>query len=249
MGGQASLLACEEHLHAVRELQRKMAELFDPRKLRVRMSDAELSKKISLAKELAASANDEPRFWRTPWRNTLFNQSCQTLEDVRAILSTIAYTVTESGGHKTELFLHMLRWPQFGIVRHALLKQLDNIEMLSGIFLHEKGGRLMGKTRSRPPPQPICPCVVRSEAWDNEYNDDGNRFVVRDHPDLQRDYKGELEAAIREIIADINLAGPQPAPERSLEEDKTAVVSLCLSSFQHIMARLHALQNLMLLDA
>merc|ERR1719327_2312534 len=93
--GRASKFATEAFRDAVKTLRKSLDELLDVTEPNVRVKSGGLGGAIAGAKSLGAEAWEEPRFWRTPWLNALFNKACQTLVDLRVTMTAMEYSVTD----------------------------------------------------------------------------------------------------------------------------------------------------------
>merc|ERR1719359_2220286 len=113
-------------------------------------------------------------------------------------MTALEYSVTTDGvqgGPKTKIFMTFLEKPQFDTIKAALYAKFDVLEALFNIFELETSDPLKAETRQ------------------------GRVFVVLDDPRLQRDYKGEMEAAIKDIMKDLN-AAIENSPVENLESDQ-----------------------------
>jgi hypothetical protein len=219
--GRASDMAVETFREAFKNTRRSLDELLDVQEPNVRVKTGRLGGLIASAKSLGAEAWEEPRYWRTGWRMALWNKACQTLADLRVTMTAMEYTVTQGGvpgAAKTEMFMTLLQMPQFETIKTALYAKFDVVDALFNIFSLETSEPLKAET-----PQ-------------------GRVFVVMDDPRLQRDYKGEMEAAIKDVMGEMNAAIKGTAAE-TLENDEASQVSVCLSAFLMMMDQLDSIQQ------
>merc|ERR1719326_60138 len=115
-------------------------------------------------------------------------------------MTAMEYSVTEGGqpgGAKTKMFMTLLEKPQFETIQTALYAKFDVVDALFNIFSLETSEPLKAET-----PQ-------------------GRVFVVLDDPRLQRDYKSEMEAAIKDVMGEMNAAIKGTAAE-TLENDEAS---------------------------
>merc|ERR1719261_603944 len=219
--GRASDMAVETFREAFKNVRKSLDELLDIQEPNVRVKTGRLGGLIASAKSLGAEAWEEPRYWRTGWRMALWNKACATLADLRVTMTAMEYSVTEggvAGAPKTKIFMSLLAKPQFETIQTALYAKFDVVDALFNIFSLETSEPLKAET-----PQ-------------------GRVFVVLDDPRLQRDYKGEMEAAIKDIMKDLN-ADIENSPVDNLESDQASQVSFCLSAFLMMMDQLDACQQ------
>jgi hypothetical protein len=219
--GRANEMACETYADAFKAFRKALDELLDPRETHVRIKKGTIAGLIGGAKALGAEAFNEPRYWRAAWKNDLFNLACQTLTDLRVTMTAMEYSVTEggvAGGPKTEIFMKILKSEHFMAIQNALYGKLDAMEMLGGLFSHDVAGVLMAET-----PQ-------------------GREYEVMTEPSLQKDFKADMEVAIKEVLAEINSAiSKEAAP--TLETDQACQVSFCLSAFLMMLDQIQAFQT------
>merc|ERR1719217_1284222 len=218
--GRASKFATEAWRDAVKNFRMSLHELLDSSEPNVRVKSGALGGLIGNAKSLGAEAWEEPRFWRTPWLNALFNKACQTLVDLRVTMTAMEYSVTEggAGGTKTEIFMKLLAMPQFTKIQDTLKAKLDLLDALYGIFELETSDPLTAETH------------------------EGREYSVFDDPRLQRDYKAEMQEDIKGVMEDLNKAIEEKEVD-TLENDEASQVSFCLSAFLMMMDQLDSLQQ------
>merc|ERR1719324_788976 len=169
---------------------------------------------------MGAEAYEEPRFWRTPWKNALFNTAVQTLADLRVTMTAMEYSVTEggAGGNKTAVFMKLLAMPQFTKIQDTLYAKFDLLDALYNIFEAETSEPLTAETK------------------------EGREYKVFDDPRLQRDYKAEMAEDIKSVMADLNKSIEAKDIE-SLEDDEASQISFCLSAFLMMIDQLDSLQQ------
>merc|ERR1719265_1174839 len=218
--GRASHFACQSFRGAVKSLRKSLDELLDPTMPNVRVKSGTLGGLIAAAKSEGAEAWEEPRFWRVPWKNVLFNQAVQLLSDLRVTMTAMEYSVTDggAGGTKTKVFMALLKSPQFTKIQDTLKAKLDLLDALYGIFELETSDPLVGETK------------------------EGREYKVMEDPRLQRDYKAEMEEEIKSVMADLNKAIENKEVD-TLENDEASQVSFCLSAFLMMLDQLDALQQ------
>jgi hypothetical protein len=218
--GRASKFATEAWRDAVKNFRKSLDELLDPTMENVRVKSGGLGGLIGTAKGLGAEAWEEPRFWRTPWLNAPFNKACQTLVDLRVTMTAMEYSVTDggAGGTKTKVFMALLGMPQFTKIQDTLKAKLDLLDGLYGIFELETSDPLTAETK------------------------EGREYHVFEDPRLQRDYRAEMEADIKAVMADLNKAIENKDVD-TLENDEASQISFCLSAFLMMMDQLDGLQQ------
>jgi len=216
--GRASTFAVEYFRDAVKNFRKSLDELLDPSETSVRVKSGALGGLIGTAKALGVEAWEEPRFWRTPWKNVLYNQACQTLADLRVTMTAMEYSVTTKDASKTTVFMALLKMPQFTKVQDTLKAKIDLLEALFGVFEQETSDPLTAETH------------------------EGRPYLVFEDPRLQRDYKAEMAEEINSIMTDLNNEIKEAATE-SLEYDEASQASFCLSAFLMMMDQLDAMQQ------
>jgi hypothetical protein len=216
--GRASKFATEAGRDAVKNFRKSLDELLDPSMENVRVKSGALGGLIGTAKGLGAEAWEEPRFWRTPWLNALFNKACQTLVDLRVTMTAMEYSVTNKDQTKTKVFMTLLGMPQFTKIQDTLKAKLDLLDALYGMFELETSDPLIAETK------------------------EGREYKVFDDPRLQRDYRAEMAEEIKSVMADLNKVIENTDVD-SLENDQASQVSFCLSAFLMMMDQLDGLQQ------
>jgi hypothetical protein len=216
--GRASDFACNYFRDAVKNLKKSLDELLDSSVAEVREKTGGLGGKISSAKGLGAEAWNEPRYWRIGWRYELFNTACQTLADLRVTMTAMEYSVTE-GKSKTKIFMTLLKKPEFQKIKSLLYEKFTLLDALYNIFEAE---------------DPSEPLTAETP--------EGRVYKVMEDTRLQRDYKGEMEDAIKSVMDDVNKA-LENTPVDSLELDQAAQISFCLSAFLMMIDQLDACQQ------
>merc|ERR1719261_1178445 len=216
--GRASKFATEAFRDAVKNLRKSLDELLDVTEPNVRVKSGALGGLIGTAKGLGAEAWEEPRFWRTPWLNALFNKACQTLVDLRVTMTAMEYSVTNKDQTKTKVFMTLLGMPQFTKIQDTLKAKLDLLDALYGMFELETSEPLIAETKA------------------------GREYKVFEDPRLQRDYKAEMAAEIKSVMADLNKSIEAKDIE-SLEDDEASQISFCLSAFLMMIDQLDSLQQ------
>merc|ERR1719409_1853753 len=216
--GRASKFATEAWRDAVKNFRKSLDELLDPNEATVRVKSGALGGSIATAKSMGAEAWEEPRFWRTPWLNALFNKACQTLVDLRVTMTAMEYSVTDKDQTKTKVFMTLLGMPQFTKIQDTLKAKLDLLDALYGMFELETSDPLIAETK------------------------EGREYKVFDDPRLQRDYKAEMAEEIKSVMADLNKAIEAKDIE-SLEDDEASQISFCLSAFLMMIDHLDSLQQ------
>jgi hypothetical protein len=220
--GRASKFATEAWRDVVKNFRKSLDELLDPTVENVRVKTGGLGGLIGNAKSLGAEAWEEPRFWRTPWLNDLFNKACQTLVDLRVTMTAMEYSVTKKDQTKTEIFMTLLAMPQFTKIQDTLKAKLDLLDALYGMFELETSDPLIAETK------------------------EGREYKVMDDPRLRRDYKAEMMEEIQSVMADLNSAIEKSARSKdvdSLENDEASQISFCLSAFIMMIDQLDSLQQ------
>eukprot|EP00747_Dinoflagellata_sp_TGD_P213580 gnl/TRDRNA2_/TRDRNA2_86510_c1_seq1.p1 gnl/TRDRNA2_/TRDRNA2_86510_c1~~gnl/TRDRNA2_/TRDRNA2_86510_c1_seq1.p1 ORF type:complete len:728 (+),score=135.86 gnl/TRDRNA2_/TRDRNA2_86510_c1_seq1:287-2185(+) len=217
---RTSDMAYAKFKEAFAKLRSAIDELVAIDERNVSIQTGALGSLIAEAELLGAEAHNEPRYWRTPWKNSTFNQACQTLANLQVTTSAMEYSVAEGSGLKTSIFMAMVNNPLFHMVKKALYAKLDLMEELCTILAHETTAPLMAE------------------------NHEGRTYVVADDPRLRCDYRADMLAGIREVIKEINSAiVAEKAAVKSLEVDRACQVSFCLSGFLMMIDHMDVLQK------
>jgi hypothetical protein len=139
--GRASDMCNDNFLESFKILKKNLDDLFDPEQTNVRVHTGKLAGTIGAASSLGDEAFNEPRYWRIPWKNDLFCAAIQLLRDLRVTMTAMEYSVTEggeAGGPKTEIFMMLLKKPQFqDVIKKKLYEKYELIQGICGIFGHE----------------------------------------------------------------------------------------------------------------
>lgn len=137
---RASDMAKDALVDVWRLLSAGTMELFDIRSTGIRAHKSAIMHSVQRAELLGMEAGTEPRYWRTPWRDELFNQAIQGFYRLRMSLSALETelsTSTAEGGSKDETFMELLKLDTFEIIHTSLTKKMKQIELLFCVFVHE----------------------------------------------------------------------------------------------------------------
>mmetsp|Transcript_114953 Transcript_114953/g.199273 ORF Transcript_114953/g.199273 Transcript_114953/m.199273 type:complete len:948 (+) Transcript_114953:63-2906(+) len=109
--------------------------------LRVYDAEAQISGAISKARSLEKAAQEEPRFWKTPWRHESYKKCLASLRLLRACLHTIAKTRPREGLQEypaDKVYNATLKLPEMQALVKLVAEEMDFQNDLIQIFLHEE---------------------------------------------------------------------------------------------------------------
>jgi len=129
----ASVLAYKGYMDFWRDCRWALAEALDPEVESVRMRSGGLLRQLVQAEALGQEADKEPRFWRTPWKSSLWEEAIQSGYNMRLFLTSVEGAMAErgkNGGPKAKGMLRLLASPEFAKVREDVLAKLAALEGL-----------------------------------------------------------------------------------------------------------------------
>jgi len=215
--GRASNIAHGGMRDSVRLLGSALEQHFDKSVEHVRFHKGELHDKIASAEGMGKEAFQEPRYWRTAWKDTVFSAAVATMYRVRYSLAAVEYAMAKGfvdGGAKNDVLCAIAETPACQRLAGLVQQKVQAIAPLVDIFVHEVEGRFPG---------------FSSREAKHEYKvemDAASRALMAEiakHPVLARE------------------AGPA-----SLEEDPVCQVSMVFGSVLSMMASLREFQHAIL---
>lgn len=214
---RASDMAKEALVDVWRLLSTGTLELFDVSSTGMRAHKGAIMRCVQRAELLGVEAVNEPRYWRTPWRDELFTQAIQCFYRLRMSLSALETELSTSsaeGGSKDDTFMELLKLDTFKTIQTALTNKMRQIEILFGVFVHE--------TRSDLP--------LLSQ--DSSLQDD-NLF-------------GEMDA-MQNLIRDVNSRGiGSNTSAEWMSDDPASEISLVIATMSAMTGELRLLQKALL---
>jgi len=117
-------------------------ECLDPNTVAVHEDSEQIIGDLGRATMLAIEAAAEPRYWRTAWKQQLFNSALKCAFGVRLNLICIIYAVADEEGrteedNKEDWYVKLLQAKAFGDIRDGVGTLLEQIKLLSKVFRHE----------------------------------------------------------------------------------------------------------------
>jgi len=218
--GRASDMANSTFADVFKTLRKNLDDLFDVEQPDVRVKTGRLGALIAGSHSLGAEAYEEPRYWRIGWKMDLWDKAVQTLGDLRITMTAMEYSVTEggvAGGAKTDIFMMLLKKPQFQTIKKALYDKLDLMEKLCHIFGHETIAPF--------------PELENELLKTNEFRSDMEKAI--------KDVMIDINKAIK-------AKGMTPRSAENLEHDAGSQVSFCLSAFLMMVDQADSLQQAIL---
>jgi len=212
--GRASAMAYTALDSSVGTLEKALGMHFDPAVAHVRFHKGELLASISTAESMGAEANNEPRYWRTEWKNGVYNQAVEHAFRLRYNLAAMETSVAEGfedRGMKIDVMNKLLRTPGFIRLADLIGEDLQTVQPLVGVFVHETVDRF--------------PALVDASMLKG----------------LSQEAKQAQEAAIAEVAK--NPALRTKGVEGSLESDPLCQVCMVLSCVSTILGGVRELQH------
>merc|ERR1719236_4113 len=117
--------------------------MFDPAVKDVRFHHALILTKLAEAETLGDEAKKEPRFYRTPWRERLFEHAVKAGFKIRMHLCVMECGAAKNGrdGNSKSFTLKKLKnLDGFHHVHEDMMQKIGQIRMLLSIFQYEKDG-------------------------------------------------------------------------------------------------------------
>merc|ERR1719215_1293738 len=122
-----------------------MESLFDVKKSGVCCRGGAIRSRIHAAGSLGCEAAEEPRFWRTPWRASVFTASVDCALQMRTNLANMEYCISPQigigDGHKAQLLVDFMRLPASKQLQQKVLFKIGLIDRLLTILVHEEDTR------------------------------------------------------------------------------------------------------------
>mmetsp|Transcript_91612 Transcript_91612/g.231111 ORF Transcript_91612/g.231111 Transcript_91612/m.231111 type:complete len:872 (+) Transcript_91612:72-2687(+) len=215
--GRASDMAHKALKGSMETLQRALGMHFDPAEEKVHFHKGDLLSSISSAEGMGAEAYNEPRYWRTEWKHSVYTQSVEHAYRLRYNLATMETCVSEGfkdQGVKHDVMKMLLQTKGFIRLADLVRDKLRAVRPLVGIFKHETCERFPG--------------LADAETL---------RMVRREVEEVEH-------AVIAEVAG--NPALRRKGIEGSLEKDPLCQVCMVLSSVTSILDGVRELQHCIL---
>lgn len=199
-----------------------LSNVLDPLVTKTKPHSTELTQRLLVAECLGRQAEQEPRYWRLPWRGLLFGDAVQSTIRLRMSLAGMEFSCAEGGrfgAGKAEKLRRFTSLPSFAAVRNVAIEKMEHIETLLESALAQETGETM-------------------RALSNPY--------------LKRNFVGEFVQGMRAFIVDVNRlpeVAQDKFAGNSLESDVAAQACLMLSCLASIVAEAQALQSSLLMRA
>jgi len=215
--GTAAQLATSSLDHTWRVLSKALSEALDPRVLEAHSHSVECMHRLRVAEALNLQAEREPRYWRLPWRVSLFADSVEAAKRLRMSLCGLEYCIAEGGrlgAGKAEKVRRLTSLTSFGSVQRVVHQALETIETaVETVLVQETGDTLKALS----------------------------------NPHLKRNFISEYVPTMRSFLREANSlpeVGYERRPAPSLEDDAAAIASALLSCVACIVAEAQTLPAL-----
>jgi len=217
--GRAAEKAYAAYVTAYDEIRSLWHQVLSPQELKTSKIPVSVTQTLSTALMLGAEADEEPRYWRTPWRSRLFGLYVDTTNNIRVILGNLSYAASEQsrlGRHKRNMYLSITQIQGFQDVLETTMTKLDLMKTLSAIFMHE------------------TPSIFKPLLDDENYC---NLALVQ-----HRNLRNLIHTLNAQHLSGINKSIV------TLEEDFSCVASVLIMSLKAAMSELRALQHKVVQD-
>lgn len=187
---------------------------FDRSVKRVRFHRGELQSAIARAETLGKEASQEPRFWRTAWRESIFRAFVDTAYRTRRSMTGMEYSMAEGftdGGRKNGVLCLIQSMPSWGQLVEVVARRVMAVRLLVDIFAHETQGSFPGFSD---------PCAMH---------------------DRRQELRAAMRSLAAELAKHPAMGSPTAA--KTLEEDPICQVCAMFGAVSSIMTELQALQH------
>jgi len=136
---RASNTACDVLTCVYKDISADISNLLSHRDVHT-SENVSLHDQILQARALGLEADEEPRYWRTPWRMKSFAAAIKSAETLRPLVRNLQSAASEGGKlgmPKQGMFLNMIQLPEFAPVLETIQAKIELIRKLCSIFLHE----------------------------------------------------------------------------------------------------------------
>lgn len=123
---QPSAMATEALRRSHEPLKEMVEQLFDDTLDKLPPRKGVVRGRIAKAEMLAVGARLEPRYWKAPWNDPLFQSCVSAFSTMRFCLATIDFALVENR-KKSDVFVKALKLPEFQTLKKALLERMDFI--------------------------------------------------------------------------------------------------------------------------
>jgi hypothetical protein len=138
-----SLLAYKELVNVWESMQDNVKKFLDPTHKNCPLYEDALDSLVT-AGNLGDEARDEPRYWRVPWRTSLFHKASHCAHDMRLNLHCLESTAAkngEKGAEKEAWFMHIISLESFQRVSEELFVKMEQTRLLLDVFTHDTSER------------------------------------------------------------------------------------------------------------
>eukprot|EP00929_Paragymnodinium_shiwhaense_P109387 TRINITY_DN75796_c0_g1_i1.p1 TRINITY_DN75796_c0_g1~~TRINITY_DN75796_c0_g1_i1.p1 ORF type:complete len:856 (-),score=256.87 TRINITY_DN75796_c0_g1_i1:132-2699(-) len=144
--GRPSVMAGEALTKSWRHMLKVLKDLFDPKVTELQYTRAATVALLSRARALGKQAKEEPRFWRAPFEDDIFDACLSTLEEMRTITSGLEFSIAEKtaaadrhlGAKKKQVMLKLLQEEAFQKFASVFLDRMDRFAQHLEIFEEDK---------------------------------------------------------------------------------------------------------------
>lgn len=213
----ASQLAAKAYGEVWHCLSSALSDVLDPKAVEVKMHSSESAHKLRVAEILGHQADREPRYWRLPWRSSLYSDAMQSAVRLRMSLCGMECSVLEGGRYgagKAEKIRRLTSLQTFAAMRRVAQEEMDHMESLVDQVISKETGDFMRAL--------------------------GNPF-------LKRNFIAEYMQATRMFIQEANklpeVSSEKLASNSSLENDVATQACLLLSCVASMVAEAQTLRS------
>merc|ERR1711974_76977 len=127
-----SILAVKSLTDTWDGMQENARKLFDPN-TRASPDSSDMMAEIVKITQLGDEAKDEPRYWRLPWRASLFSRGIFCVHDMRLNLNCLENTIAKDGAkgaEKEDWYMRLINMSSFQRVIVELEAKMQQTRML-----------------------------------------------------------------------------------------------------------------------
>lgn len=140
----ASEQAGEMLLTTWSQLTYKVEHLFDKEQVQTHEKQANITANIATCQALGHEASNEPTYWRSPWKGSLYGRVAAGLQDLRFSILCMNCSADAKGDHgnaKSDFFLKTCHVPAFEAISSKLLERMKAMETFLPVFTYESQSR------------------------------------------------------------------------------------------------------------
>lgn len=138
----ASQLAAKAYVDEWKAISNALVDVLEP-SMSPRPHLVEVARKYRIAEVLGQQAEREPRYWRLPWRSSLYHDAMQSARRLRMSLSGMEWSVVEGGRHgagKGEKIKKLTALQSFLQMRNVAQEAMEHLEQLLEQVLNQETG-------------------------------------------------------------------------------------------------------------